>query len=210
MTFGAEIWGPPLIQAAGNIAGGMLGNSNPETRIQKRQRHLIDDLLKSLDGNGKYSSIFENDETAFNKSFKEPALSKFRNQTAPQIQQQYIASGQQRGTALDDQLLRAGVDMDSLLNQYMFDFQQKGIDRKQNAMNQILGVGAGSANPVSSGQAAAQNFGGFLNSDSFANLSNDLFKKDTPAVNSPQPPRQGFVPERRPLPQFNPSLKAGY
>src|SRR5688572_31554021 len=52
-------------------------------------------------GQGEFSDLFNFDQDLFTKSFIEPAQAKFRNQIAPQIQQQYIASGQQRGTGLD-------------------------------------------------------------------------------------------------------------
>jgi len=96
MTFGAEIWGPALISAAGSIGGGWLsgkGNANKETKTQKTKRKLVDKLIASLDGAGPYSDLYNFDQDLFNKSFIEPAKAKFRNEIAPQIQQQYIASG---------------------------------------------------------------------------------------------------------------------
>src|ERR1044072_7152085 len=110
------------LTAAGSIGGGFLagrGSASPETKMQKTQRKLVDQLLASLGGEGPDANLYNADENIFQKSFVEPALSKFNYQIAPQIQQQYIQSGQQRGTGLEDQLLRAGVDLDALLNQHM-------------------------------------------------------------------------------------------
>lgn len=189
MTFGAEIWGPALIQAAGSIGGGLLsGGGNQETKMQRTQRKLVDKLISSLTGDGPFSDLFSADENTFQKSFVEPAQSMFRNKIAPQIQQEYIANGQQRGTGLDDTLTRAGVDLDALLNQHMYQFQQDAMNRKQGSINSILGSGSGAAPQASTGQNLMNSAAGFLSSDSFKDFSKDLFKNSS--VNEPQ--RKGY------------------
>lgn len=202
MTFGAEIWGPALIQAAGSIGGGLLSSQGAgnETRIQKRQRRLIDKLITSLEGDGPYSDLFNADEGAFQKSFVEPAQAMFRNQIAPQIQQEYIASGQQRGTGLDDQLLRAGVDLDSMLNQQYYNFTQDAMNRKQGTINGILGGGAGAQNDNSQGQNLMQSVGGYLSSNSFSDAVSGAFKPGQSQTTAPStapggaaPPRKGYA-----------------
>ncbi len=205
MTFGAEIWGPALLNAAGSIGGGLLSSqgAGKETRIQKRQRRLIDKLLGSLEGEGPYSDLFNSDEGAFQKSFVEPAQALFRNQIAPQIQQQSISGGQQRGTGLDDQLLRAGVDLDSMLNQQYYNFTQDAMNRKQGAMNSILGLGSGAPNENTQGQNLMQSAGGYLSSDAFKDFTKDARGYFTPgqaqstapstAPGSPAPPRKGYA-----------------
>ena len=204
MTFGAEIWGPPLINAVASIGSGLLSGSGvpKETKTQRTQRKLIDDLLLSLNGKGSYNDLFSRDEDAFNKSYVEPANARFNNQIAPQIQQQYIASGQQRGTGLDDQLLRAGVDLDQLLNEQYFNFQQSADNRKQNAINSILGMGSGAPVQPSTGQNIANATGGFLSSQGFADSVNNIFKNsNTPQTTAPPnptfapPTRKGFTPD---------------
>lgn len=194
MTFGAEIWGPALISALGSIGGGILGRGgNKETKTQKTQRKLIDQLIASLGGNGPYSDLFNTSDEAFQKSFVEPAQSMFRNKIAPQIQQQYIAHGQQRGTGLDDTLTRAGVDLDSMLNQYLYQHQQDALNRKQGVIGSILGASSGAPNQTSVGRAAGEGFAGFLNSEGFENFSRDIFKDKTTA-NQPQAARKGYEP----------------
>ena len=193
MTFGAEIWGPALIQAAGSIGSGYLsgrGAAEKETKMEKTKRKLVDRLITSLTGEGPYSDLFSSDEETFQKSFVEPAQAMFRNQIAPQIQQQYIASGQQRGTGLDDQLLRAGVDLDSLLNQHMYQFQQDALNRKQNTINSILGGGSGAPNMPSAGQDIMSALSGYLSSSGFADTTANLFRK--PAIGTVPPERKGF------------------
>lgn len=191
MTFGAEIWGPPLVAAGAGWLSGQ-GNADKETKMQKTQRKLVDKLLSSLQGEGPFSDLFNSDPEAFQKSFVEPAQARFRNQTAPQIQQQYIASGQQRGTGLDDTLTRAGVDMDSLLNQYMYQSQQDAFNRKQGTINSILGAGSGAPNETSGIQDILSGAGGYLSSSDFSNQFKDYFKKPNTTANNPEPPRRGF------------------
>lgn len=179
MTFGAEIWGPALIGATGSIGNGLLGGSGvaKETKMEKKKRNLIDQLLSSLNGEGPYSDLYNTDQNSFNKSFVEPAQSMYRNQIAPQIQQQFISSGQQRGTGLDDSLTRAGIDLNSILNKHLFDFQQGGLDRKQNTINSILGGGSGAPQQPSSSDVFNSSLSGYLSSDAFKDLSQQPFKK---------------------------------
>jgi hypothetical protein len=193
MTFGAEIWGPPLIQAGASALGGALsGGGNKETKMQKTQRKLVDQLLASLGGDGPYSGLYSPDNDTFQKSFVEPAQAKFRNQIAPEIQQQYIASGQQRGTGLDDQLLRAGVELDSLLNSHLADFQQNAFNRQQNSIGSILGMGSGAPNQPSMGQNALSGLGGYFGSESFGKTASNLFKPAQTTA-STLPTRKGFA-----------------
>lgn len=196
MTFGAEIWGPPLISAAASAGASWLGgkgSANKETKMQKTQRKLVDKLIASLTGDGPFADLFNSDESVFQKSFVEPAQAMFRNQIAPQIQQQYIASGQQRGTGLDDTLTRAGVDLDSLLNQHMYQFQQDAMNRKQGTINSILGAGSGAQNETSGGQDIMSGLSGYLSSSGFADTVGGLFKNKSTA--NPAPQRKGFEPE---------------
>lgn len=203
MTFGAELWGPPLIQGVGSLVGGWLGGQGAaknETKLQKQQRKLIDSLIQSLGGQGKFADLYNTSEEAFQKSFVEPAQSMFRNKIAPGIQQEYIASGQQRGTGLDDQLLRAGVDIDSMLNQYMYQNQQDALNRKQGTINSILGSGSGAANQPSGWQNLASAGAGYLSSPGFSDNLSNLFKntpQNTGAQQYPGAPqtRKGFEPD---------------
>ncbi len=180
------------ISAAGSTIGGYLSgkNSGQETKNQKTQRKLVDELLNSLDGNGKYKDLFATDETAFQKSFVDPAKSLFQNQIAPQIQQQYIANGQQNGTGLEDTLTRAGVDLDQLLNQHYLEFQNQGKNRQQNTISNILGLGAGGTSNGTPGQSAAGAFSGYLSSDAFSNSINNIQKGYNQS--QPKPMRKGF------------------
>ncbi len=181
---------PALLSAAGSIGGGLLANSGSgkESKMQKTQRKLVDKLLASLGGNGPYSDLFSTDEEAFQKSFVDPAKSLFKNQIAPQIQQESIYGGQQRGTGLDDQLLRAGVDLDQLLNQQYMDFQNKGKDRMQSVLQSILGGGSGAAPGMSTGDALAQATSGYLSSNSFKDVVSGFSKNNQMQPQS----RRGF------------------
>lgn len=194
------------IQAAGAVGGGILANkgAGKETKIQRKKRKLIDQLLSGLEtGQGPYANLFASDEAAFQKSFVDPAKSIYKNQIAPQIQQSYLATGQQRGTGLEDQLLRAGVDLDQMLNQSYLTFQNQGKDRMAQMINSILGAESGPQPGLSTGEAAAQGGAGFLSSDAFGNTVKDIFKSNeapkpaTPAAQGYTPPRKGFEPNWR-------------
>ncbi len=168
MAFMAAL--PLIVSAVGSIAGGYLagrGQKQHESKMEKTKRHLVDDLLSSLRGGGSYSDLFNTDEAAFKKSFLDPAKSMFNNQIAPQIQQNYIASGQQRSSGLEDQMLRAGVDLDQLLNSEYLNFQNKGKDRMSNALSAILGGGSGAPKGPSGNQNLMSSIGGFLTSPGF-------------------------------------------
>ena len=131
-----------VISAGGAIGGGILGRAK-QTPIQRKQKELIDDLMSSLKGQGAYSDLFKTDEASFQKHYVEPMKNLFSNQIAPQIQQSYIYSGQQRGTGMEDTLTRAGVNMEDVLGQQYMNFQQSGQKNILDAIGKILGQGAG-------------------------------------------------------------------
>ena len=194
---------PAAIQAAGSIAGGYLSSrGNKESETQRTQRKLVDKLISSLSGKGQFSDLYSTDESAFQKSFVEPAQARFRNQIAPQIQQQYIAGGQQRGTGLEDQLLRAGIDLNSLLNESYLGYQEKGKDRMQNTISNILGLGSGAPPEQSIAQNLAQSTGGYLASDAFKGGISDIYQAynkqpSQPAQIAMPPVRKGFEQDWR-------------
>lgn len=185
------------ISSAASIGGGMLARGgNQETKNQKVQRKLLEKLVSSLSGQGPYSDLFNYSDEAFQKSFVEPAQSMFRNKIAPQIQQEYIASGQQRGTGLDDQLLRAGVDMDSLLNQHMMQYQENAKNRAMGAISSGLGVSPGAPPQQSLMGAGMQGLGGYISSPGFSDTLASLFKPKSSLNTGPQTggitQRQGY------------------
>jgi hypothetical protein len=192
MTFGAELWGPPLIAAGSSWLQGQ-ATAGKETKMEKTKRKLVDQLIASLTGEGPFADLYSSDEDTFQKSFVEPAQKLFQNQIAPQIQQQYIASGQQRGTGLDDTLTRAGVDLDSMLNQHMYQFQKDALDRKQGTINSILRSGSGADNETTGAQDFLGGAAGYFSSSDFADQFKDFFKKPaTTTANSGVPDRKGF------------------
>lgn len=177
-----------LIGAGGSIAGGLLGRrGSEETPIQERQRQVIDDILESVKGEGPLSDLFKFDEETFQKSFVEPAKERFSSQISPQIQQQFIASGQQRGTPLQDTLTRAGVDLDQMLNQFYAQQQQGAQQRQLGALERILGAGAGAQAPQSFGSALGESASGYLSSPAFGSALDRILE----GISSPSR-RRGF------------------
>jgi hypothetical protein len=201
-------WGTLAGGLIGGIGGGLLGRKkNEQTDTQKKQKELIDQLMGSLNGNGPYADLFQANEADFNKSFAEPARARFKNQTAPGIQQSYIGQGQQYSTGLQDELTRAGVDMDQLLNEHYANYQQQAQNRKAGALNGILSAGPGVGADQSWGDAALQGLGGYLSGDRFGGDIEGIlgtFKKNANGQfdnqNAPghslndtyRPPRKGF------------------
>lgn len=173
-----------------------------ESKIERRKRKLIDDLLYSLKNpDGAFSDLYESDEDIFQKYYVDPAKSRFENEIAPSIQRKYIAMGQDYGSGLQDSLTRAGVDMDQLLNQEYMKFQQESLNRRQNTINNILGVPPGptpqnipqpqqSNVDYSTSGALKQGAAGYLSSDSFRNSIEDMLY----SMNKSQRPdqRRGF------------------
>jgi len=182
------------ISAGGSAAGGIFGRSK-ETKTDKRKRELIDDLLASVKGNGPYSDMFNTSEEAFKKSYIDPAKAIFKNEIAPQIQQSYIASGQQRGTGLDDTLSRAGVDLDQMLNSQYLNYQNQANANKQNVFSSVLGMNQGTQNQ-SIGSAATQGAAGYLSGDKFggdiASILKAFQKQPNTTANKPQSGPTGF------------------
>jgi hypothetical protein len=164
-----------IIGGVSQIGGAALDSGKPkETATQEQRRNLVDELLSSLGGQGKFGDLFNLDEDAFQKSIVDPAKSRFENQIAPQIQQGFIASGQQRGTGLDDTLSRAGVDLDQLINEQFLSFQEGGRNRQAGALNAILGGPEGVQPGLSTSEKFRGAAGGFLGSDEFSSSISDI------------------------------------
>ena len=180
-----------LIGAAGSAIGGAIGsNQNQETKLQRQRRKLVDELLGSLrSGSGVFSDLFNPSEEAFQKGFVDPAMSRFNNQIAPGIQQQFVNSGLQRGTGLDDALSRAGVDLNNMINENYLTFHENALNRKQNLLQGILQGGNNEAgSQMSAGQGALQGLAGYTASPGFSNTLESLFGN----TNQNIPKRTGY------------------
>ena len=190
-----------LIGAGGSALGGLFGRKkNKETPIQTQQRSAIDEILAGIKGEGPFAGLFAADQDTFQKSYVDPAKSMFEKQIAPQIQQEFIASGQQRGTGLEDTLSRAGVDLDMALAQQYGQFQESAQQRQLGALGGILGQAPGVGPDQSRGSAAGQGFAGYLSSPGFgSNLSGilDAFSNRDPqsgfSSGANSAARRGFI-----------------
>jgi len=160
-----------LVQAILPLIGGMMSRRGP-TQGESRDQNTINELMQSMQGNGQYSDMFNMDYDAYKKSYVDPAMSEFKNVIAPGIQQEYIASGQQRGTGMEDTLSRAGVDMQQNLNKNYADMQNQSMDRKYKGIFGTLGQGQGAPPQGGFGQTA----GGFLQSNSANDMMSEIMK----------------------------------
>lgn len=194
----------PYGAAGGALLGGLIGGftggeTKPqETKIQKQQRQLVDQLIGSLNGSGPYADLFSPDEATFQKSYVEPAKSRFLNQTVPAIQQSYVGGqyGAQRGgTGMEDTLTRAGVDMDQLINQAYGNYVAQAQNRKMDTLSRILGQAPGEraqpsyASQYFGGEGVGQDIGNILGS--FQNNGNKSVQ-ETSLLDTYLPARQGF------------------
>jgi hypothetical protein len=196
------------ISAGGSALGGLFGKKEaapvpqwltpPQTEFGGMKKDLLSELLSSIKGQGAYSNLFNADQDTFNKSFVEPARARFANQTAPDIQQQFIQSGQQRGSGMENKLAQAGVDMDQLLNQQYYQFQNDAMNRQAGGLNSILGqqdpqkpvLYSGQQGAQSGGQAAMQGLGGYFGGKGFGS---DLQGILDPYKKTPEPKKAGFT-----------------
>ena len=155
--------------AGGSALGGLFGRKRgQETQTQQTQKATIDQILQGIEGEGPYASLFSADPETFQQYYVDPAKSMFEKQIAPQIQQEFIQSGQHRGTGLDDTLTRAGVDLDLSLAQQYGQFQENALQRQMAGLGGVLGQGPGAAPSQSRGSAAGQGFAGYLASPGFS------------------------------------------
>ena len=197
-----------LISAGAAGLGGMMGNRGgtpqpqwmtpPQTEMGQKKQELIDQLLSSVNGDGPYKDLFNVDEAGFQKSFVDPMTNMFNNQIAPQIQQNYIAGGQQRGSGIDDTMTRAGVNMQDMLGQQYAQYQQNAQGNKANALNSILGfqepqaqLYSGSQDPMSGSGAFGSGVAGFASSPGFGNSFQDMLTK---YMNQGSSGSKGFLP----------------
>jgi hypothetical protein len=167
------------VNAGASIFSGM--QAGKQTKGQKRDDNTISQILASINGNGPYSDMFNMDYDAFQKSYVDPAMSQFSNVTAPNIQQQYISSGQQRGTGMEDTLSRAGVDMQQLLNQQYAGMQNSAMDRKFRALQGTLGQGQAGQQ---SGNKFANSVAGFASSGGGSDFMTQLLNAISNSGNS--------------------------
>lgn len=147
----------------------LFGKSGTETPIQEGQRQLLDELLRSVEGEGNFSDLFNFDENAFQQGIAEPAQQQFEDVIAPMIQQRFISSGQQRSSGLEGALARSGVDLNQMLNQLRYQGQQGAQQNKLSTLNRILSQPAGGMERKSglfqrlfSNEEAAQSRKGFV------------------------------------------------
>ena len=172
--------------------------AKPYMQAQERRENLIQELLRSLEGEGKYSEFFRADPESFKKSVVDPAKGMFEREIAPSIQQAAIAGGTQRGSTTEDQLLRAGVNLDEMINRAYMDYQRAGQERATSAIGSILGASppqplSYSPTPTSSFAGAAA---GFMESDAFSDFLASFTRRpeeQKPGVQQPSPARPGYT-----------------
>jgi hypothetical protein len=195
MTAAAII--PALIQAAAAAGAGYLSRDKGKSlsKIEKRKVGLLDQILDAAKGQGPLAGLVAGDEDAFQRSIVQPAQQKFQDVTAPGIQQQFISSRLQRGTGLDDALSRAGIDMDTLMNQQFLEYMNSNKDRMMQLITGALGANPPTATPGRSGlEGSALGLTGYIGGEGgqkdIKAVFEELFKDKQPGATTAS---QGFV-----------------
>jgi hypothetical protein len=164
-------WGNAIGAGVG-LLGGALGGylssrQDTETKMQKTKRHLIDQLLESIQGRGPYSDLFNFNEQQFQQNIAEPYRRQIQQQAFPRIQQAYIASGAQRSTGMEDALARAGIDIENQIASARQQGIESAANRRAGGISSILNQGNGAPARVSGLEGALQGAAGYLSSDQF-------------------------------------------
>jgi hypothetical protein len=199
---------PAIISA---IGAALNSRKTQETPIQGQQRETIDQILRSLKGQGPFSDLFNTSNEAFQQSYVQPAKQLFESQIAPSIQQSFIAGGpagnaRTSSTALQDSLARAGIDLDQMLNQQFAQFQQQGQNRQLGALQSILDQSPGALQQnqsrLSGGlEGLASFFGGPSGAEALSGLfrnrsgNNNQISRSNSLQDTFLSPRQGFEKE---------------
>ena len=210
------VWVPVIaagVTAAGAIGASWLANQNKkepkvkETELERQRRHLLSDVIKSVKtGKGKYADLFNFDEDAFQKSYVEPAMARYQNQVAPAINNQFFGRSGGRNSGQQDQLIRAGVDMNQLLNEAYASQKEAVLNRKMEALGLTSGANTGqpsySGGGYSAGQSAKIGAANYLSSDAFGKNIDAILQEynkkpeNQNATGNPYRPddRKGFEP----------------
>lgn len=188
---------PAIASAATSALIGHLlssgGTKQEPVQREAFQRQLIDQILQGVQGEGPFANLFQADQGVFQQSIVDPLLQQFQTQTAPGIQQRFIASGQQRGTPLETALARGGLNVQNDINKLFLPFQQGAQNRQSSAINQLLGL------PSPGTQSSITPLGGALaglqSSNAIPDLIQSLFgssSNNQPAFPTASIGREGF------------------
>lgn len=199
MVFPLAALAVPAIGAIGSVASGWFNRKKKQKDDPTRQGQAqnINNILQGLSGQGPYAHLFKADQNTFQNSYVQPQLDMWNNQIAPQIQQQYIQSGQQKGTGIDDALARSGYDMTRSLNQDYGNFQNSAMNRQMQGISQIGGPQQGA--PQDQGNQFNQALGGYLGGTAFTGGLESILNALSPRSQQQQQnygmyqiPRRGF------------------
>lgn len=119
------------------LFGGKKAKTKKIDTLTDSQKQLLDRVIENL---GQGGTGF--DEDFFTKSFTEPALQEFEDQITPAIQQKFIGAGAGRGSNLQDELTRAGVDVEKSLAGKRAELLNQALNRQLEATRIALGTPA--------------------------------------------------------------------
>lgn len=112
-----------------------------ETKEQKALNDMIDQYLKT--GEGPLKDVFPKfDQKGFEKGVAQPAISKFRDETLPQILEKY-SRNQSFGSGMLNAEMRGARDLQSDLNKQEYQEKSQADRDRSNAVLQLLGIRTG-------------------------------------------------------------------
>lgn len=145
----------PVGAAIGGVAGGLLGlfgrkKKKPKrlSTLNKDQEALMNKYSQGVQGQGPLSGLFDynpqDTRDVFTKTYAQPAYQQYQENIVPGITGQFRGGNLQNSSYLAGALSKAGVDvqrnLDAQLSNMIYQGQQDSVNRRINAINNILGT----------------------------------------------------------------------
>lgn len=145
---------PGIGTAIGAGVGGLIGlfaGRNKRKKLStfdKNQKNVWNQYNQGVQGQGPMAGLFNFDANAaranFDQTYAQPAYKKFQEEVIPGITGQFRGGNLQNSSYLGGALAKAGTDVQTNLNanlsNMLYQGQQSSIDRRLQALNQILGT----------------------------------------------------------------------
>jgi hypothetical protein len=130
-----------LALAAAPLIGGLFGKrrASQTPTLSPQQQEIFSQLQQGLTGQGPLSYLSPQGATQnFQELVADPQLQYFQNRTVPAIQQGFIGNNLGRSSLNQDALIRAGSQVQSNLDQMLFNAQQNAMGRGAGVAQNLL------------------------------------------------------------------------
>lgn len=138
-----------VLGAAGGLFGGKKKKKKKVSTLDDKQKALYDQYVESVyGGNGAFSDLYNFDADAANRNFdamySRPAYRNFQEKVVPGITGQFRNNNIMNSSYTGEALSRAGRDvqenLDAQRGNMIYQGQQEAMNRKQSAIDKILGM----------------------------------------------------------------------